>query len=44
MIKKQKLYTGREKVVDALLKTYDIRSAEDIQEALKDLLGDTVRS
>lgn len=43
MAKKQKLSTGREQVVDALLKNYDIKSTEDIQEALKDLLGDTLK-
>ena len=33
----------REKIVNALLETYDIKSAEDIQDALKDILGDTLK-
>jgi transposase-like protein len=40
---RKKLSTGREQVVNALLENYDIKSAEDIQEALKDLLGDALK-
>ncbi|WP_372713178.1 IS256 family transposase [Ilyobacter sp.] len=43
MAKREKISAEREQVVNALLETYDIKSAEDIQEALKDLLGDTLK-
>ena len=32
---------GTSKIIKALLSEYDIQSAQDIQEALKDLLGGT---
>lgn len=38
------LTEGKRKVISALLEEYDIESAEDIQEALKDLLGGTIKS
>jgi len=41
MGRRKKLSSGREQVVNALLENYDIKNANDIQEALKDLLGDT---
>ena len=43
MAKREKISAEREQVVNALLETYDIKSAEDIQDALKDLLGDTLK-
>ena len=43
MAKREKISAEREQVVNALLETYDIKSAEDIREALKDLLGDTLK-
>lgn len=38
------LTEGKKKVISALLEEYDIESAEDIQDALKDLLGGTIKS
>lgn len=38
------LTEGKKKVISALLQEYDIESAEDIQIALKDLLGGTIKS
>jgi transposase-like protein len=35
---------GKKNIISALLDEYDIQSAEDIQEALKDLLGGTIQS
>lgn len=43
MGRRKKLSSGREQVVNALLENYDIKNANDIQEALKDLLGDTLK-
>lgn len=34
---------GKRQIVQQLLQEYDIQSAEDIQEALKDLLGSTIK-
>jgi transposase-like protein len=34
---------GRKNIIAALLQEYDIQSAEDIQDALKDLLGGTIK-
>ena len=34
---------GKRNIIQQLLQEYDIQSAEDIQEALKDLLGGTIR-
>ena len=34
---------GKKNVIRTFLQEYDIQSAEDIQEALKDLLGDTIK-
>ena len=34
---------GKRNIIHQLLKEYDIQSAEDIQDALKDLLGDTIK-
>ncbi len=35
---------GKQNIIAALLEEYDIQSADDIQEALKDLLGGTIQS
>lgn len=35
---------GKKNIIASLLQEYDIKSAEDIQEALKDLLGGTIQS
>lgn len=39
----RKMSEGKKNIITALLQEYDIQSAEDIQEALKDLLGDTIK-
>lgn len=38
------LSEGKQNIIAALLEEYDIQSAEDIQDALKDLLGGTIQS
>lgn len=38
------LTEGKKNVIAALINEYDIKTAEDIQEALKDLLGGTIKS
>lgn len=38
------LTEGKKNVIASLLEEYDIESVEDIQEALKDLLGGTIKS
>ena len=48
MAKKQKPPTivmtdGKREIIRQLLSEYDIKTAEDIQEALKDLLGGTIK-
>ncbi len=45
MVKRKSLMSeGKKNIIAALLQEYDIQSAEDIQEALKDLLGGTIQS
>ena len=34
---------GKRQIIQRLLQEYDIESAEDIQDALKDLLGGTIK-
>ena len=34
---------GKRKIIHGLLEEYDIESAQDIRDALKDLLGGTIR-
>ena len=34
---------GKRKIIQQLLEEYDIQSAQDIQDALKDLLGGTIK-
>ena len=34
---------GKRKIIQGLLEEYDIQSASDIQEVLKDLLGGTIK-
>lgn len=49
MAKKKEIYKvgpmteGKKNIISALLQEYDIQSAEDIQDALKDLLGGTIQ-
>ncbi|MDK2587556.1 IS256 family transposase [Romboutsia sedimentorum] len=42
--RKEKLSEGKRNIIASLIDEYDIQSAEDIQEALKDLLGGTIES
>ena len=41
--KNQRMSEGKKNGINYLLEEYDIQSAEDIQDALKDLLGDTIK-
>ena len=43
MARRKKMSEGKKNIIAALLQEYDIQSAEDIQDALKDLLGDTIK-
>lgn len=38
------LTEGKKSIISALMDEYEIRTAQDIQDALKDLLGGTIRS
>ena len=42
MARKKRMTEGKKNIIAALLQEYDVKSAEDIQEALKDLLGGTL--
>ena len=42
--KKNDLSDGKKQIIAGLLNEYDIRTAEDIQDALKDLLGGTIKN
>jgi len=42
--RRSKLSEGKQNIIAALLDEYDIHTADDIQEALKDLLGGTIES
>ena len=44
MAKRRKLTEGKKNIIAGLIEEYDIKTAEDIQEALKDLLGGTIQS
>ena len=43
MTKRKRISEGKKNIIGALLQEYDIQSAEDIQDALKDLLSDTIK-
>ena len=43
MARKRKLTEGKKNIIASLIEEYDIKSANDIQEALKDLLGGTIQ-
>ena len=40
---KVEMTEGKREIIKGLLSEYDIQSAEDIEEALKDLLGGTIK-
>ncbi|RCX07584.1 transposase-like protein [Anaerobacterium chartisolvens] len=42
--RKSDLSEGKQNIIAALLQEYDIQTADDIQDALKDLLGGTIQS
>ena len=42
--RKNSMSEGKKNIIASLLQEYDIKSAEDIQDALKDLLGGTIQS
>ncbi len=42
--RKERLSDGKKNIIADLIREYDIQSAEDIQDALKDLLGGTIES
>ena len=42
--KKEAMSEGKKNIIAALLDEYDISTADDIQEALKDLLGGTIKT
>ncbi|WP_346961638.1 IS256 family transposase [Clostridium sp.] len=44
MKRKERLSDGKKNIIADLIREYDIQSAEDIQDALKDLLGGTIES
>ena len=43
MSKRNRISEGKKNIIRTLLQEYDIQSAEDIQDALKDLLGNTIK-
>ena len=42
-VHKVQMTEGKRNIIQQLLQEYDIKTAEDIQEALKDLLGGTIK-
>ena len=44
MARKRRMTEGKQNIISSQIEEYDIESAEDIQEALKDLLGGTIES
>ena len=42
-VNKVQMTEGKRNIINQLLEEYDIHTAEDIQEALKDLLGGTIK-
>ena len=42
-VHKVQMTEGKRNIIHQLLEEYDIQTAEDIQEALKDLLGGTIK-
>lgn len=41
--KREPMDPANKNIVSELIKTYDIKTAKDIQEVLKDLLGETLQ-
>jgi len=42
MAKEKRMTEGKKNIISALMQEYDVQSAEDVQDALKDLLGGTL--
>ena len=42
--RRERLNEGKKNIIAQLIQEYDIHTAEDIQDALKDLLGRTIES
>jgi len=42
--RKERLTEGKKNIMASLIEEYDIKTAEDIQDTLKDLLGGTIAS
>lgn len=42
--RKKRLTEGKKNIMASLIEEYDIKTAEDIQDTLKDLLGGTIAS
>ena len=42
-VHKVQMTDGKRQIIQQLLQEYDIETAEDIQDALKDLLGGTIK-
>ena len=42
-VHKVQMTDGKRQIIQQLLQEYDIETAEDIQDALKDLLGSTIK-
>ena len=43
MTKRNRLSEGKKNIIASLIQEYDIKNAKDIQDALKDLLGGTLK-
>lgn len=41
--KNRRMSDGKKNIISALIEEYDIQSADDLQDALKDLLGGTIQ-
>lgn len=41
--RRERMSEGKKNIIAGLIQEYDIKNAEDIQEALKDLLGETIQ-
>ncbi len=41
--KREPMDPAKKNIIGELIRTYDIKTAKDIQEALKDLLGETIQ-
>jgi len=42
--RREPMSEGKKNIIAGLIQEYDIKTAEDIQDALKDLLGSTIQS